>query len=249
VKIAKRFAVSKYELTFDQWDTCVQHGSCRDADPTNLWRGDLPVINISWKDAQTYVEWLSYMTGKTYRLLSEAEWEYAARAGTTTPYYWDNNQDLGTVNASGDQCRIPIAKDLANCGECNNGDDNEGTMPVGKFPPNQFGLCDTRGNVWEFTADTAHPNYEDKPELLRMDGSVPWTGTRGRVLRGGSWSSIVSNLTASYRFLIKRDSETYPGVGLRVARELVDAVPTEGKPVSRRGTSGRENTCQIKRVY
>jgi len=236
VRIAQRFAVSKYEVTFDQWDTCVQHGWCSPAKDSGYGRGQRPVINVSWKDAREYVRWLSYMTGQQYRMLSEAEWEYAARGGTTTPYYWDNDQYVGG--------NFHIDKGHANCAECNNGPniDNLVTLPVGQFPPNPFGLCDTRGNVWEFTADAAHDNYEGAP----ADGS-PWAGpdNNGRVLRGGSWSSIAKNLTASYRFIIPSDDDTYPGGGLRVARTLVDAKPTDVKSTTARGMSGRQNTCQI----
>ena len=88
VTIAKPFAVSKFEVTFEQWDACVAFGPCVHLPDSNMGRGTQPVINVTWDHAQQYVAWLSKMTGRSYRLLSEAEWEYAARAGTTTVFSW-----------------------------------------------------------------------------------------------------------------------------------------------------------------
>ena len=189
VEITRPLAVAKYEVTNDQWTTCIDHGRCRDNLVSRLGPGDHPVVLISWEDAQVYVDWLSEMTGKRYRMLSEAEWEYAARAGTATPHYWDEGK---YVTAGADP--PPIEPGHANCAECGNGDDIDdmGALPVGdvRFPPNQFGLCHVLGNAWEFTADTAHPNYQGAPG----DGSVWWSdeesGPRGhRIARGGSFSS------------------------------------------------------------
>ena len=119
---------------------------------TALGRGRQPVINVTWDDAQRYVAWLSKMTGKPYRLLSEAEWEYAARAGTQTAYSW------------GDE----IGKGNANCNGCGSQWDNKQTAPVGSFAPNAFGLYDMHGNVWEWVEDCFHDNYNGAPE----DGSA-----------------------------------------------------------------------------
>jgi formylglycine-generating enzyme required for sulfatase activity len=214
VAIKKRFAVSKYELTQEQWATCVEKGWCPRDSARGSNSGKYPVINISWDDAQQYVDWLSQMTGKEYRLLSEAEWEYVARAGTKTPYYWGDGEDVEAGEA--------------NCAQCKNPQDDRGTMPVGQFPPNQFGLYDTRGNAWELTADKAHPTYERAPG----DGSV-WSAPDPdpdwddiRVGRGGGWSSNLSNLRASYRFFV-RPSDRLPSLGLRVARTLDIAGPTK----------------------
>ena len=104
VAIGTRFAVFKFELTFDQWDACVADGGCNGYRPDDRgWgRGRRPVINVSWNDAQQYVAWLAKKTGRPYRLLTEAEWEYAARAGTATAYYWGD--DIGKANAACDGC-------------------------------------------------------------------------------------------------------------------------------------------------
>ena len=127
------------------------------------------MINVSWEDAEAYVAWLSRETGEAYRLPSESEWEYAARAGTTTRYTW--GQDIG--------------RNRANCGDCGSRWDGDRTAPVGSFAANGWGLHDMHGNVWEWVADCWHENYARAPR----DGSA-WTsgGNCGRrVLRGGSW--------------------------------------------------------------
>jgi formylglycine-generating enzyme required for sulfatase activity len=135
VTIAKPFAVSKFALTFDEWDTCVTYGECDPRVSDSSWgRGQRPVINVTWDDAQSYVRWLSRMTGKAYRLLTEAEHEYATRAGTTTAYYWGKDVDEGHAHA--------------NCRGCGSQWDNKQTAPVGSFAPNQFGLYDMVGNVF-----------------------------------------------------------------------------------------------------
>ena len=119
VTIAKPFAVSKFDVTFADWDACVSVGGCLQVSDCGLGPGTKPVINVSWDDAQQYVAWLSKMTGQPYRLLTEAEWEYAARAGTTTAYSW------------GDE----IGKGNANCNGCGSQWDNQQTSPVGSFKP------------------------------------------------------------------------------------------------------------------
>jgi formylglycine-generating enzyme required for sulfatase activity len=128
--------VSKFDVTFADWDTCVSVGGCPQegrAGDAGWGRGTRPVIYVSWGDAQTYVAWLSRMTGKAYRLLNEAEWEYAARAGSTTAYFW--GEEFG--------------KDHANCNGCGSQWDNRQTSPVESFKPNEFGLHDMAGNVWQ----------------------------------------------------------------------------------------------------
>jgi formylglycine-generating enzyme required for sulfatase activity len=132
-----KFAIGKFAVTFDEWDACVTDGGCGGYQPLdNGWgRGKRPVINVSWDNAQAYIQWLSRKTGKNYRLPSEEEWEIAARAGTATDYYWGN--DVGRNNA--------------NCDGCGSEWDNRKTAPVGSFKPNAFGLYDMMGNVWQWT--------------------------------------------------------------------------------------------------
>jgi len=148
VRIATPFAVSKFEVTFEQWDACVTVGGCAHVPDSNMGRGTRPVINVSWDDVQRYVAWFSKMTDRPYRLLSEAEWEYAARAGTTTAYSW------------GDE----IGKNNANCNGCGSAWDSRQTAPVGSFAPNQFGLYDMQGNVWGWVEDCLHTNYDAAPK-------------------------------------------------------------------------------------
>lgn len=189
------FAVAKYEVTFAQWDACVSNGGCghyrlMDWD----WgRGNRPAINVSWDDAKEYVAWLSRMTGQEYRLLSESEWEYAARGGTTTQYNWGNS--IGSGNA--------------NCSACGSEWDSAKTAPAGSFRPNGFGLFDLHGNVWEWIEDCWRDSYDDPPrgECER------------RVLRGGSWVSGPRNLRAAARSWGAADHRLVVN-GLRVALTL-----------------------------
>ena len=204
VTIARPFAVAKFELTFDEWDACAAHGDCAPHVSDSGWgRGRRPAINVSWDDAQTYVKWLSRITGKTYRLLSEAEYEYAARAGTETKYPW------------GDEIKLN-GKTMANCYGCGSQWDGKQTAPVGSFPANAFGLYDMVGNVWEWTEDCWNANYQGAP----ADGSA-WTSgdCDTRVVRGGSWRSPPAELSPWTRARSNfeyRDSS----LGFRVARTL-----------------------------
>jgi formylglycine-generating enzyme required for sulfatase activity len=196
-----RFAVSKYELTFDEWDTCVANGYCVQRPKDLDWgRGRHPVIYVSWDDAQQYVAWLSKMTGKHYRLLTEAEYEYAARAGTQTVYPW------------GDE----IGKNNANCKGCGSQWDNSQTAPVGSFAANGFGLYDMVGNVWEWVEDCYHENYQGAP----IDGAAWATeDCARRTGRGGSWGSNPGSVRSANRL---RSTPVYRAnsVGFRVARTL-----------------------------
>jgi formylglycine-generating enzyme required for sulfatase activity len=167
VTIGEPFGVGRYEVTFDEWDACVKGGGCNDYKPSDQgWgRGRRPVINVSWDDAQAYVAWLSKKTGQPYRLPSEAEWEYAARAGTTSRYWWGND--------------VPTSK------QANFGDHVNKTSKVGSYPANPWGLHDMNGNVWEWVEDCWNESYEGAPN----DGSAWPSGDCGRrVRRGGSWN-------------------------------------------------------------
>ncbi len=161
------------------------------------------MINVSWDDAQAYVKWLSSVTGKPYRLLSEAEYEYAARGGSETTYPW------------GDKIKLD-GKTMANCGGCGSQWDNRQTAPVGSFPANRFGLYDMVGNVSAWTEDCWHASYEGAP----ADGS-PWTSgdCNTRVVRGGSWYVDPDLLRSAARDRIFTDLRSLD-LGFRLARTL-----------------------------
>ena len=201
VVFAKPVAVSKFEATFDEWDACVADGECNPhVGDGGFGRGQNPVINVTWGDVQRYVGWLSKMTDKPYRLLSEAEWEYAARAGTQTAYSWGNGIGKGNAN--------------------NNG---LGTTPVGSFAPSAFGLHDMHGNVWEWVEDCYHDNYNG----ASANGSAWRTGDRPRtgncsrrVVRGGSWLNDPENLRSANRSWFAPNSRDNH-LGFRVGRSLL----------------------------
>jgi formylglycine-generating enzyme required for sulfatase activity len=201
VTIAKPFAVSKFDVTFAEWDACVSVGGCPRVRDSGFGRGTRPVINVSWDDAQQYVAWLSRMTGRPYRLLTEAEWEYAARAGSTTAYFW------------GDE----IGKGNANCMDCDSKWGYRQTSPVGSFKPNAFGLYDMNGNVWQWVQDCHHDNYEGAP----TDGSG-WTirDCSLPVIRGGSWYDDSRALRSANRLRISTVGRM-PHVGFRIGRTLI----------------------------
>lgn len=202
VTIARPFAVSKYEITFAQWDYCVADGGCNGYKPNDRgWgRGNRPVIYINWDDAHAYIDWLNKKTGKKFRLLTEAEWEYAARAGTTTTYYWGNE----------------VGQNNANCGSCGSKYSAKQPAPVGSFKPNAFGLYDMLGNVWEWTEDAYQDSYIGAP----VDGSAVQDKTAERhVLRGGSWRESEKTVRSARRgranFLLQN-----PFNGFRIAQTL-----------------------------
>lgn len=200
VTIARRFAVAEFDVTFDDWDACVAYGPCPRALEFGMGRGNKPVINVSWEDAQVYVTWLSAMTGQPYRLLTEAEWEYAARAGKQTAYSWGD--DIGANNAD--------------CNGCGSQWDNRQTSPVGSFVPNAFGLYDMAGDVWEWVEDCYHGTYDGAP----TDGSAWLTqDCSGHLVRGGSWADAPRYLRAASRSADAADSRI-DNIGLRIARTL-----------------------------
>jgi formylglycine-generating enzyme required for sulfatase activity len=202
VSISYTFAVGKFDVTFDEWDACFADGGCGGNHPDDRgWgRGTRPVMDVSWNDAENYVSWLSKKTGKTYRLLSEAEMEYVTRAGSTTRYWWGDD----------------IGSDHANCYNCGGEWANRQTAPSGSFKPNPFGLYDTAGNLTVWVEDPWHPNYEGAPE----DGSVWQPGDPERkVMRNGSWFNRPVDQRSSYR---NGDSPKVHNakIGFRVARAL-----------------------------
>jgi formylglycine-generating enzyme required for sulfatase activity/class 3 adenylate cyclase len=200
VTIARPFAVSKFDVRFADWDACVSVGGCPQVTDGGMGRDTKPVINITWDDAQQYVAWFSKMTGQSYRLLSEAEWEYAARAGSPTAYYWGD--DIGKGNA--------------NCNGCGSEWDNQQTSPVGSFAANQFGLYDMAGNVWQWVQDCYHDDYNRAPR----DGSAWNSGDCNRLaVRGGSrdFDPLVLRVASRYWY---STVFRYSGLGFRVGRTL-----------------------------
>jgi formylglycine-generating enzyme required for sulfatase activity len=204
VTIAKHFAVAKFELTFDEWDACVTHGDCNPRVDDHGWgRGQQPAINVSWDHAQTYVNWLSRTSGETYRLLSEAEYEYVARAGSESKYPWGDGIDLN-------------GQAMANCNGCGSDWDNKQTAPVGSFAANRFGLYDMVGNVSEWIADCWRDDYRG---ALR-DGSASAVAIcHARVIRGGSWQSAQVDLRPRFRTWVPALTRN-ESIGFRVARTL-----------------------------
>lgn len=186
------FDLAKTELTFAQWDACVADGGCNGHKPKDQgWgRGQRPVINVSWTDAQAYVKWLSGKTGQQWRLPSEAEWEYAARAGTTGPFSFSGPITSAKVNYDANYSYAGSPK----------GEYREKTVPVGSLPANPWGLHEMHGNVWEKVEDCWHYyNYKDAPEDGRAWGSENGGDCGKRAGRGGSWASDPVDVRAAHR--------------------------------------------------
>jgi formylglycine-generating enzyme required for sulfatase activity len=196
-------AVGRFEVTFEDYDRfCEAVGRIKPYD--NKWgRGNRPVINVSWEDARAYTRWLSEQTGYTYRLPTEAEWEYMARAGTETNYWWGN--EPGQNNASCDGCGAKWGWDA-----------ERKTAPVGSFAPNPFGIYDTVGNVWEWTCSEYTDTYIGKETKCLDKITNPWQLV---VIRGGAWDEPPVHCRAARR------KSGYPGersqyIGFRVVKIL-----------------------------
>jgi formylglycine-generating enzyme required for sulfatase activity len=190
-------------VTFDDWDACVADGGCNGYKPSDQgWgRGRRPVIYVSWDDAKAYVAWLSTKTGKPYRLLRVAEYEYATRAGTQTAYPWGND----------------IGKNNANCERCGSQWDNKQPASVGSFAANGFGLYDMVGNVWAWTEDCYNTTYDGAPP----DGTAWTTGQCGRrMIRGGSFSASPRQLRSAFRSRFTTGTQLNR-LGFRVGRTLL----------------------------
>ncbi|MES1200603.1 MAG: formylglycine-generating enzyme family protein [Pseudomonadota bacterium] len=203
------FALGAFEITFAQWFACVDDGGCNDYRPADYRAGqeNHPAINISWRDAQAYVRWLSRKTGRPYRLPSEAEWEYAARAGSTAPYPWGDHADHAFANYGADACCAGAASGRDVWIE---------TAPVGSFPANAFGLHDMHGNAWEWVADCYHVNYAGAPNSDASWDAVP---CNTRILRGGSWLFGPRAMRSAARKTHPDDVRT-GSLGFRVALSL-----------------------------
>ena len=208
VTIPQAFEVSVYEVTFAQWDACVAGGGCGGYRPDDKsWgRGYRPVINVSWEDAQAFVSWLSRYTGENYRLLSETEWEYVARAGTETAYSMGDTIRRNQANCSGSRIwRAGICRDRW-----------DSPAPVGSFQANEFGVYDMHGNVWEWVEDCWNDSYAGAPSndsaWLSGDCSL-------RVFRGGGWAGPPGNLRSAFRGA-NATGYRIGSLGFRVARTL-----------------------------
>ncbi|MCW9035184.1 MAG: formylglycine-generating enzyme family protein [Rhodospirillales bacterium] len=203
INLPKPFAIGLYEVTFKEYDRFCEATDREKPDDGGWGRNRHPVINVSWEEAVEYTKWLSEKTGQTYRLPTDAEWEYAAKGGTTTKFWWGDN--VGTANA--------------NCAQCGSIWEAERTSRVGKFPPNPFGLHDTAGNVFEWVADCFHSSFAEAPS----DGKAleKEKGCGQRVIRGGGWSFPPKESRSANRwrdFPTGRSEDT----GFRVVRELRD---------------------------
>lgn len=194
----RAFSISSREVSFADYDHYARATGQRLPYDESWGRGQQPVINVSWKDAQGYVRWLSAQTGKTYRLPAEAEWEYAARAGNVGSHWWTEVYET-----------IP-----ANCFNCGSKWDGARTAPVSQFAANSLGLYDMAGNVQEWTADCYHQNYVGAP----ADGSA-WEGEdcSQRVVRGGAYSSSLDALRSAKRAQLAEDTRL-DNLGFRVVR-------------------------------
>jgi len=198
----RAFALGKYEVTFSEYDACVADGGCPERPGDLGWgRGRRPVVGVNWDEAKAYAGWLSKKTGKAYRLASEAEWEYAARAGATTRFSWGD--EAGRGRATCQDCQAPVP---------------DRTSTVGSHAPNAFGLHDMHGNVWEWTEDCWNQTHAGAPidATPRLSGNCRW-----RVIRGGSWRDFAPSLRASTRTWLAREFGDGIGyIGFRVARDL-----------------------------
>jgi formylglycine-generating enzyme required for sulfatase activity len=197
----KPFAISRYEVTWDDWGVCMKAGACREPDDHEWGRGRRPIINISWDEAVAYTQWLSEKTGVRYRLPTEAEFEYAARGGTFTEYWWGDD----------------IGANMANCRECNTPLWEHQSLEVGLFPPNPFGLYDMHGNVWEWMQDCWNKGYAGAP----ADGRAWESGDcKKRVVRSGSWYYFPALSRSAARDNFPAELFSY-NLGIRLVRELI----------------------------
>ncbi|MFV0294823.1 MAG: formylglycine-generating enzyme family protein, partial [Hyphomicrobiaceae bacterium] len=212
VTIGQPFAMSETEITIGQWRLCVSLGPCASRHADSMWvrgadaekRDRRPVVNVSWYEAHDYVRWLAKLTRKPYRLPTEAEWEYAARAGTTTLYPWGNVAGMNKAN-----CRGCLVNWL---------DDHQST-PAGTFPANRFGILDMAGNVAEWVQDCYLPGYFVAP---RDGRAVVFNGAacQRRVVRGGSWDEGPDQIRSSARASYFADGSNGNLIGFRIVRSL-----------------------------
>lgn len=216
VTIGAPFAVGAYEVTFDEWNACARAGGCGGLIPDHEgWgRGRRPVINVNWDEAHAYVRWLSNETGQEYRLLSEAEWEYVARAGTETARHWGETPSGQCLYANGADAVALAANPEWRTAPCSDG--HLGTAPVGLYDANPFGLYDVLGNVWEWTQDCWNERYSGGP----TDGTAWESGDCStRVQRSGGWANEPQSLRSASRSRVPAGDRNNTA-GFRIARVL-----------------------------
>ena len=201
VAVERPFAIGKYEVTVAQWKACAAAGACRDIGAPEPGDDKRPMQNVSWPDATAFANWLGKTTGESYRLPSEAEWEYAARGGKSTRFWWGDSLEETRVN----------------CSECGDDWDRKRPSDIGAFEANPFGLHDMNGGVSEWTADCWIADYRGAPKDVSARSSSP--NCPQRVLRGGSWRSSPDNVTSSSRFYYDAQVRYYTN-GFRVVRDL-----------------------------
>ena len=223
VTFAAPFAIGRYEVTFDEWEACVAAKGCAGVTEDDGWgRGRRPVIYVNFEMATGYARWLSATTGQRYRLPSEAEWEYAARAGSTTPWFWGDDPrqaceygNVGDDSVRGEHPDWPLH-------DCSDGFAK--TAPVGSFEPNRFGLHDTAGNVWEWVEDCYNPSYAGAP----ADGRAWLAGDCiRRIDRGGGWYNKPSAVRSALRYAGDDPARRNNTLGFRVVRTLDAAAPSQ----------------------
>ena len=199
VSISAPFAIGKYEVSVEQWNACADANACPRV-ATDTASKNSPARDVSWDNAQQYVNWLSKVSGKPYRLPTEAEWEYAARGGTSTRYWWGEQMRTGN----------------ANCKDCGQPWRQDGPANIGSFAANPYGLYDMNGSAWEWVSDCWHNSYKGAPS----DGRA-WDEPNClvRVIRGGSWREGASYMASSTRFKYAA-SVRHSQNGFRVARDL-----------------------------
>jgi formylglycine-generating enzyme required for sulfatase activity len=205
VALAEPFALGARETTYAEWDRCVADGACRAAPDFGWGRGDRPVVGVSHADVEAYLEWLSQKTGKSYRLPTEAEWEYAARAGGDSAFAFGPSISVSQANFNG---KYPYGGKVEEF--------RARTTPVGSFEPNAFGLYDMHGNAWEWTADCWNATHGGAP----TDGSAATAGDCTRhVLKGGAWNTGGWRLRSAHRIGKPETAREFDN-GFRVARDL-----------------------------
>ncbi len=207
VTIGVRFALGRYAVTFDQYDRFCEATQREKPDDKSWGRGARPVIDVSWQDAQAYVEWLSKEIGHVYRLPSEAEWEYACRAGTTAPFCFGETITPEQVNYDGN---YPYAGGKK-------GTYRQKTLPVGTLPANPWGLHEMHGNVWEWCADHWHDGYDGAPDDGRAWIDEGADAGAYRVIRGGSWYGHARGVRSAFR-VRRGPGNRYNYLGFRCAR-------------------------------